>query len=111
MRNFGAGVIGILVAIGLIWIIEIASHEVYPPPADLVRILALVDDDGGIVAQLVAAHHLDVELYGSLAHEGFFTFILVESLGTGLDKHIEGPSAGFVLQTLLPNQCKCVCRL
>ena len=34
-KNIVAGIAGILVAVGLVWIIEIASHTVYPPPPDL----------------------------------------------------------------------------
>lgn len=34
-KNIAAGVAGALVAVGLIWIIEIVGHTVYPPPADL----------------------------------------------------------------------------
>jgi len=35
VKNIAAGVAGALVAVGLIWIIEIAGHTVYPPPPDL----------------------------------------------------------------------------
>jgi len=34
-KNIAAGVAGILVAVGLVWIIEIAGHTIYPPPPDL----------------------------------------------------------------------------
>ena len=34
-KNIAAGIAGTLVAVGLVWIIEIAGHTVYPPPPDL----------------------------------------------------------------------------
>jgi len=34
-KNIAAGVSGTLVAVGLVWIIEIAGHTIYPPPPDL----------------------------------------------------------------------------
>ena len=34
-KNIAAGVAGTLVAVGLVWIIEIAGHTVYPPPPNL----------------------------------------------------------------------------
>jgi hypothetical protein len=34
-KNIAAGVAGALVAVGLVWIIEMAGHRVYPPPPDL----------------------------------------------------------------------------
>ncbi|NCF73708.1 MAG: hypothetical protein GWP67_09420 [Gammaproteobacteria bacterium] len=35
VRNIAAGVAGALVAMGLVWIIQIAGHTVYPSPPDL----------------------------------------------------------------------------
>ena len=34
-RNIAAGVAGILVAVGLVWMVEMVGHSVYPPPPDL----------------------------------------------------------------------------
>jgi len=34
-KNIAAAVAGTLVAVGLVWIIEIAGHTIYPPPPDL----------------------------------------------------------------------------
>jgi hypothetical protein len=34
-RNIGAGIVGIFLAVGLVWAIESIGHLVYPPPADL----------------------------------------------------------------------------
>ena len=34
-RNIGAGVAGVLVAMGLVWVTEFIGHSVYPPPPDL----------------------------------------------------------------------------
>ena len=34
-RDIAAGIAGILIAVGLIWIIEMAGHSVYPPPPDI----------------------------------------------------------------------------
>ena len=35
VKNIAAGVAGILVAVGLVWIIESAGHTIYPPPPNL----------------------------------------------------------------------------
>jgi hypothetical protein len=34
-KNIAAGLAGTLVAVGLVWLIEIAGHTIYPPPPDL----------------------------------------------------------------------------
>lgn len=34
-KNILAGVFGVLVAVGLVWIIEIIGHSIYPPPPDV----------------------------------------------------------------------------
>ena len=34
-RNIAAGVAGILVAVGLVWMVEMVGHSVYPPPPNL----------------------------------------------------------------------------
>ena len=31
-KNIAAGVAGVLIAVGLVWIIEMIGHSVYPPP-------------------------------------------------------------------------------
>ena len=35
IRNAAAIVVGIVTAFGLIWLIELLGHTIYPPPADL----------------------------------------------------------------------------
>jgi len=35
VKNIAAGVIGVLVAVGLVWLIEMIGHAVYPPPPDI----------------------------------------------------------------------------
>ena len=64
-------------------------------------ILIVKDLDRGIVAYLVAAHILDIELYGTLAHDIFLALILTERLGTGGDKIVQSPQACGVPQTLI----------
>ena len=34
-KNIAAGVAGVLIAMGLVWIVELIGHSVYPPPPDL----------------------------------------------------------------------------
>jgi hypothetical protein len=34
-RKIGAGILGIAVAVALVWIVETIGHSIYPPPADL----------------------------------------------------------------------------
>ena len=34
-KNIAAGVAGVLIAFGLVWIVEMIGHSVYPPPADI----------------------------------------------------------------------------
>ena len=34
-RNIAAGVVGVIVAFALVWIVEKIGHTIYPPPADL----------------------------------------------------------------------------
>lgn len=34
-KNIAAGVAGALIAVGLVWIIEMTGHTIYPPPPDL----------------------------------------------------------------------------
>ena len=34
-RDIVAGVLGVLIAIGLVWIVDVMGHAVYPPPANL----------------------------------------------------------------------------
>ena len=34
-RKIGAGVLGVIVAVALVWITETIGHTIYPPPADL----------------------------------------------------------------------------
>ncbi|MDH5621333.1 MAG: hypothetical protein OEY74_04560 [Gammaproteobacteria bacterium] len=34
-KNIAAGVIGVFVAVGLVWLIEMIGHAVYPPPPDI----------------------------------------------------------------------------
>ncbi len=34
-KNIAAGVAGVLIAMGLVWIVEFIGHSVYPPPPDL----------------------------------------------------------------------------
>ena len=64
-------------------------------------ILIVKDLDRGIVAYLVAAHILDIELYGTLAHDIFLALILTERLGTGGDKIVQSPQPCGVPQTLI----------
>jgi hypothetical protein len=35
LRKIGAGILGIAVAVALVWIVEMIGHSIYPPPADL----------------------------------------------------------------------------
>ena len=34
-RNIGAGIAGIVIAIAMVWLIQMIGHAVYPPPPDL----------------------------------------------------------------------------
>ena len=34
-RNIAAGIAGVVIAVGLVWLVEKIGHAVYPPPADL----------------------------------------------------------------------------
>lgn len=34
-KNIAAGIAGIIIAIALVWLVEMLGHSVYPPPADL----------------------------------------------------------------------------
>ena len=34
-RKIGAGVLGVIVAVALVWVVETIGHTIYPPPADL----------------------------------------------------------------------------
>lgn len=34
-KNIAAGVAGVLVAMGLVWLVEMIGHAVYPPPPDI----------------------------------------------------------------------------
>ena len=34
-RKIGAGVLGVIVAVALGWVVETVGHTIYPPPADL----------------------------------------------------------------------------
>lgn len=34
-RDIVAGVLGVLIAVGLVWIVDVTGHAVYPPPANL----------------------------------------------------------------------------
>ena len=34
-RKIGAGILGIAVAVALVWVVETIGHSIYPPPADL----------------------------------------------------------------------------
>ena len=34
-RNIGAGIAGIIVAVALVWVVELIGHSIYPTPADL----------------------------------------------------------------------------
>ena len=34
-RKIGAGVLGVIVAVALVWVVETIGHAIYPPPADL----------------------------------------------------------------------------
>ena len=47
----------------------------------------------GIVADLIAAHILNIKLYGTLAYHTVFTFVFGKCLCTGLDKGIYRPKA------------------
>lgn len=35
VRNIGAGILGVAVAVALVWVVETVGHSIYPPPADL----------------------------------------------------------------------------
>ena len=35
VRNIGAGILGIAVAVALVWIVETIGHSIFPTPADL----------------------------------------------------------------------------
>ena len=35
LRSIGAGVVGLVTAILLVWLIELIGHAVYPPPVDI----------------------------------------------------------------------------
>ena len=32
IKNIAAGIVGVLVAVGLVWLVELIGHAVYPPP-------------------------------------------------------------------------------
>jgi hypothetical protein len=34
-RNIGAGILGVVVAVALVWVIEMLGHSIYPPPPGL----------------------------------------------------------------------------
>jgi len=34
-KNIGAGIAGVIVAIALVWVVELIGHSIYPTPADL----------------------------------------------------------------------------
>ena len=34
-KNVAAGVAGVFIAFGLVWLVEMIGHSVYPPPADI----------------------------------------------------------------------------
>ncbi|MGB5512573.1 MAG: hypothetical protein WBM87_12755, partial [Woeseiaceae bacterium] len=34
-KNIGAGIVGVVIAIALVWLIEMVGHSVYPPPPNL----------------------------------------------------------------------------
>lgn len=34
-KNIAAGIVGVIVAVALVWLVEKLGHAVYPPPADL----------------------------------------------------------------------------
>jgi len=34
-KNIAAGVAGVLIAMGLVWLVEMIGHSVYPPPPDI----------------------------------------------------------------------------
>ena len=35
LKNIAAGVAGVFIAMGLVWLVEMIGHSVYPPPADI----------------------------------------------------------------------------
>ena len=61
----------------------------------------VVDLDGGVVAQFVAAHHLDVQLNGAAGHAFVAALVLVQGIGTGIDEVVERPSAISVPKALI----------
>ena len=34
-RNIGAGILGVVISIALVWVIETIGHSIWPPPPDL----------------------------------------------------------------------------
>ena len=34
-KNIGAGIAGVIVAVALVWVVELIGHSIYPTPADL----------------------------------------------------------------------------
>jgi hypothetical protein len=34
-KNIAAGIAGVLIAIGLVWIVEMTGHTIYPPPPEI----------------------------------------------------------------------------
>ena len=35
VKNIAAGIAGVIIAVGLVWLIEMIGHAVYPPPPDI----------------------------------------------------------------------------
>jgi hypothetical protein len=65
----------------------------------LVGVVLLVgDQDGGVVAQLVAAHQLQIHLHGAAAHALVDAFVFVEGFRTRLDEVFQRPLAVAVAQ-------------
>ena len=76
-------------------------------------VFVVVYFDGGVVAQFVGPHHLDVGLHGAHGHSLGDPLHIVEGLGACFDEVVECPSSVFVSQAsvdgLVSDQCVFVC--
>ena len=64
-------------------------------------ILLVAYDDGSIVAELVAAHGIEVHADGPETHPAADAFVFVQGFVTGFDKVFDGPLTTAVLQALV----------
>jgi hypothetical protein len=76
----------------------------------LVRIVfPILDYNGSIVTQLIAAHHLYIALDGPSADPFIDPFIFIERIRNGVQQHLQGPAFPTVPKTLIdglvPDEC------